>query len=59
MAVPSTEPFDPHEINSIELLGIVKARLWEDGRIDQADRVPLVQMLRELTSRVGSMARKK
>ena len=58
VAVPSAEPFDPHEISSIDLLSIVKARLWEDGRIDQADRVALVQVLRELTSRVGSMAGK-
>ena len=55
--VPSTEPFDPHELESAELLRIVKARLWEATRIGQAERVALIDLCRELLGRLGSISR--
>ena len=57
MEVPSTEPFDPHELESAELLRIVKARLWEATRIGQAERVALIDLCRELLGRLGSVSR--
>lgn len=55
--VPSTQPFDPHELESAELLRIVKARLWEATRIGQAERVALIDLCRELLGRLGSVSR--
>lgn len=53
--VPSSEPFDPHELECTELLRIVKARLWEDMRVDQAERVKLITLCRDLLGRLGGI----
>ena len=53
--VPSGEPFDPHELESAELLRVVRARLWEDTRISQAERVELITLCRDLIGRLGSL----
>lgn len=55
--VPSTQPFDPHELESAELLRIVKARLWEDPRTLQIERGALIDLCRELLGRLGSVSR--
>ena len=44
--MPSTEPFD--------LLRIVEASLWEDPRIDQAERATLTDLCRELLGQLGT-----
>ena len=54
--VISSEPFDPHELGTAELLRIVRTRLWEDNRIEQAERVVLIALTRDLMARLGSMA---
>ena len=54
--VPSAEQFDPHEFSSAELLKIVRTRLWEETRIEPAERVALIRLLGDLTARLGSMA---
>ena len=53
--VPSSEPFDPHELENVELLRIVRARLWENTHIEQAERVELVSLCREMLGRLGSV----
>ena len=53
--VPATEPFDPHELSSVELLQLVRQRLWEDTRIQQEERVELIRLTTEITRRLGSM----
>lgn len=54
--VQSTEPFDPHELESVQLLQLVRTRLWEDTRINQAERVQLISLCRDLLGRLGSVA---
>ena len=49
--MPSTGPFD--------LLRIVEAFLWEDPRIDQAERAALTDLCLELLGQLGSVAGKK
>ena len=56
--VASTEPFDPHEVGTVELLRIVRTRLWEDNRIEQAERVTLIALANDVMARLGSMASK-
>ena len=53
--VPSTEPFDPHELSSVQLLQLVRQRLWEDTRIQQQEREELIRLSTEITRRLGSM----
>ena len=47
---------DPHELASLELLRIVRTRLWEDTRIDQAERVQLIALCGDISKRLGSVA---
>lgn len=54
--VPSTQPFDPHELERAELLRIVKAHLWEDPRILQIERGALIDPC-ELLGPLGSVSR--
>jgi hypothetical protein len=56
--VASTEPFDPHEIGTVDLLRLVRTRLWEDNRIDQGERVNLIALTNDVMARLGSMASK-
>ena len=53
--VPSTEPFDSHELSSVQLLQLVRQRLWEDTRIQQEEREELIALTTEITRRLGSM----
>jgi hypothetical protein len=55
LEVPSTEPFDPHELSSVQLLQLVRQRLWEDTRIQQKEREELLALTTEITRRLGSM----
>ena len=54
--VPSTQQFDPHELERAELLRIVRARLWEDPRTLQIERGALIDPC-ELLGRLGSVSR--
>lgn len=56
--VPSTEPFDPHELESAQLLQLVRTRLWEDTRISQAERVHLIALCSAIMQRLGSVAKR-
>jgi hypothetical protein len=56
--VASTEPFDPHEIGTVDLLRLVRTRLWEDNRIEQGERVNLIALTNDVMARLGSMAGK-
>ena len=54
--VASTEAFDPYELESAELLRIVRTRLWEETRIEQAERVELLALCAEIQRRLGTVA---
>ncbi len=53
--VPSSEPFDPHELSSAQLLQLVRQRLYEDTRIKQDERLELIRLTTEISRRLGSM----
>jgi hypothetical protein len=55
LEVPSTEPFDPHELSSVQLLQLVRQRLWEDTRIQQQEREELISLTTDITRRLGGM----
>ena len=46
----------PFSFPYLELLRIVRTLLWEETRIEQAERVALIGLLGGLTARLGYMA---
>jgi hypothetical protein len=53
--VSSSEPFDPHELSSVQLLQLMRQRLWEDTRIQQEEREELIRLTTDITRRLGGM----